>query len=145
MLPTTTVPQPAENNSSCFHVVLPRNSRNTIIVNIPQDFSDADMTVKKCCEKSFENYNIELVNFEQMSKHDTFVQCKCVFIKIPKKFMNELANAGIEKCRFYVGLDEKKTSIHLNPPPEDELALTNREGVPAQHMSTIVNTLTYGA
>jgi hypothetical protein len=122
-----------------YHVLLPRNSRNTMEVSFPNKMLVPDITevIKSALQDTYKTSNILILkaeylkhyfNEETLSNSYTYA---IIYLNIPKEVFKLLRQNNISRCKFYVGLSEENTCempVLNNRPYITDMAITSREG-----------------
>jgi hypothetical protein len=132
-----------------YHVLLPRNSRIYMGVELPENLPAPDVMklMETALQKTFETSISAILKVEYMEEKYNEETCKTsyiygiIYLNIPKEVFEKLRMHGISRCKCYVGLDEENTKDLLvlnNRPFNTDLSTTNRDGIAYPYESSII-------
>ena len=136
--------------SNTVHCLLPRPTRNGIIITTPKYVSKELLSAKvtQTLEEDMVNSSIFIVEINQSTNETTDETTNetaqnyiydITFLTIPKQFINKLFQAGIRTVNCYIGFSENMSEYPLlNGEPDDkQIAMVNNEGKSCPYKATL--------
>ena len=134
------------NYETLYHILLPRKSRMSLLVSVPNIYLDNfDNSIRCSLNITYPDSYIYILEIKkEIDETSSNIFCTVVYINITKELIYKLLLYECYKCKFYVGLseNEQEVSILNSPPLNIEIAFTNYQGNEVPYESDIIDIMT---